>query len=111
VRRALKAISNLESADAFCLVWNDAPVGIVTLANDGDVAAYVAPGYQRRGLATIAVASMIRRAHEAGFVRVHVKARKGTGGAAVAAKAGLLPLREDGDEVFYEKRFDRAEQG
>jgi hypothetical protein len=70
--------------------------------------AYVHPQYQRKGFGTEALTNIIRRARNAGVTKVYAKARKDTGGATLAAKAGMQVIKEENGEVFFRNAAQRA---
>ncbi len=87
------------------ILVDDVLAGVVALTQDGELTLYLEPPFQRKSIGTTVLSSTIQKARAAGLPRVHAKARVGSGGAALARKVGLLQVREDSEEVFFEMRF------
>lgn len=102
VVRAVQSLVETGSGWASRIFVDDVLAGFVTLTPDGEVALYLKPEFQRRGVGTAVLKKTIQNGLKAGLQRIHAKARVGSGGAALARKVGLQQIREDGYEVFFE---------
>lgn len=90
------------SGHVYCVLVDDQPVGLAILTVDGELMVYIHPQHQRKGFGTEALTNIIRRARNAGVTNLHAKARKDTGGAALATKAGMQLIKEENGEVFFD---------
>jgi GNAT superfamily N-acetyltransferase len=93
-----------EGGYAWGLLLDGVPIGFGALAPDGELVLYLSPAHQRQGYGRILLPNLVRRAFASGKPRVHAKARKGSGGAALAFSAGFEQVGSSENELFFEMK-------
>lgn len=87
------------------ILVDDVPAGVATLTLNGEVALYLEPQFQRLGVGSCVLKSVVSRAKVANLSRVYARARLGSGGAALARKVGLVEVGQEGSEAIFELTF------